>query len=65
MNVPRSIDLNQEKQIMTTKPAIPDAESMMNRHVHCVTPEMSLAEVVQVFLKHGVSCAPVVDRDGV
>ena len=50
---------------MTTKPAIPDAESMMNRHVHCVTPEMSLAEVVQVFLKHGVSCAPVVDRDGV
>ena len=50
---------------MTTGPAIPIAESMMNRNVHCVTPEMSLAEVVQVFLKHDVSCAPVVDRDGV
>lgn len=49
---------------MTSKVAIPNAESMMNRHVHCVTPEMSLAEVVQVFLKHDVSCAPVVDHDG-
>ncbi len=50
---------------MIPKPTIPNAESMMNRRVYCVTPEMSLAEVVQVFLKHDVSCAPVVDKDGV
>ncbi len=46
----------------TCKVTIPNAESMMNRQVHCVTAEMSLAAFVQVFRKQDVSCTPVVDK---
>lgn len=45
---------------MNVKHPIPNAESMMNRHVHTLTPEMSLRDVVQTLRKHDVSCAPVV-----
>ncbi|NND95916.1 MAG: CBS domain-containing protein [Pirellulaceae bacterium] len=48
---------------MNIKHAIPNAESMMNRHVHTLTPEMSLKDVVQELRKHDISCAPVVKEE--
>lgn len=51
-----------EDDIMTRKHAIPNAESLMNRRIHTVTPEMTLSEIVQSLTKHKVSCAPVVNE---
>ncbi len=47
---------------MTSKPDLPRAGSLMNRHVRTVTPEMPLAEVVRTLVGHNISCAPVVDE---
>ncbi len=49
---------------MTSKHPIPNAESLMNRRIHTVTPEMTLSEIVQSLTKHKVSCAPVVNEKG-
>lgn len=48
---------------MTTKHEIPNAESFMNRDVHCVTSDLSLMNVTRDLRRHNVSCAPVVDAD--
>lgn len=48
---------------MMTQHKVPIAESIMNRHVHSVAPEMSLTEVVKDLVKHKVPCAPVVNAD--
>ncbi|MCA9076936.1 MAG: CBS domain-containing protein [Planctomycetaceae bacterium] len=47
---------------MTAKRILPRAENLMNRHVHAVTPDMGLANVVKVLLQHKISCAPVVNE---
>ncbi len=41
----------------------PVARDLMNQSIHCVTPEATLNELVALFLKHQVSCAPVVDKN--
>lgn len=46
---------------MTSNTEIPKAVSLMNRDVHCVTPDMGLADVIRFLLKHRISCAPVVN----
>ena len=40
----------------------PTAAEIMNRHVHCVEPDMTLSDVIRFMLKHEVSFVPVVDR---
>jgi len=40
---------------------VPHARDLMNRKVHTVSPEMSLAELVDFMLKHKISNAPVVE----
>lgn len=39
---------------MTTDNTIPNAESLMNRNVRTVTPEMSLRDVVRELVRHGI-----------
>lgn len=46
---------------MSTRPPTPLASDLMNRNVHTISPEMTLADVVGDLLKHGVSNAPVVE----
>ena len=41
----------------------PVAGELMNQSVQCVTPDLSLRELVDFFLKHQVSCAPVIERN--
>jgi CBS-domain-containing membrane protein len=45
---------------MNTTREIPAASKLMNKSVKCVAVELSLRELVGFFLKHDVSCAPVV-----
>ncbi len=49
---------------MTAAITAPTAHDIMNTHVHTVEPEMSLADVTTFLLKHQVSNAPVVKREG-
>ena len=42
----------------------PNASEIMNARVHCVEPQMSLAEIVTFLLKHKISNAPVVRNEG-
>jgi CBS domain-containing protein len=50
---------------MTQRKATPLARDYMQRHVHTVTPGMTLEEVVAFLLAHQVSSAPVVEeQDG-
>lgn len=48
---------------MKAKHTIPNAETIMNRQVHSLTPGMSLTEVVRDLVKHKVACAPVISAD--
>ncbi len=41
----------------------PQTISFMNKHVHVVTPEMTLLQVIQLLLKHQISNAPVVENN--
>jgi len=38
--------------------------SVMTTPARCIAPELSIAELVKVFLEEGISAAPVVDRHG-
>ncbi|QEG22483.1 CBS domain-containing protein [Mariniblastus fucicola] len=50
---------------MKTKTKIPSAGDLMNAHVHTVSPELALSELIEFLLKHEISSAPVVEtRDG-
>lgn len=42
----------------------PCAKDFMTDYVHCITPEMSLAEIIQFLEKHELSNAPVVEEQG-
>ncbi len=42
----------------------PTAQDMMNAHVHTVSPEMQLGEIVTLLLKHDISNVPVVKQEG-
>jgi len=42
----------------------PRAADFMNRHVHTVSPDISLGDVVRFLLQHGISSAPVVQKGG-
>lgn len=44
-------------------PQPPTARDFMNTHVHTVSPETPLEEVVAFLLKHSISNAPVVETD--
>lgn len=46
---------------MTQANPAPCATDFMTRHVHVVTPDMPLGDIVQSLLQHGVSNAPVVE----
>lgn len=51
---------------MTTKTAVPAARDLMNKHVHTVSPDASLLDIVRMLSRHGISNAPVVETvDGV
>lgn len=45
---------------MNTKSEVPHARDLMNRNVHTVSEDMSLADLVDFLLKHKISSAPVV-----
>lgn len=47
---------------MTSRPSIPNAQSLMNRRLYTVTPEMPLSEIVRFLTRHKISCAPVVNE---
>ncbi|QDV47522.1 CBS domain protein [Stieleria neptunia] len=49
---------------MNRKHPIPTAESIMNRHVRTLTPEMSLRDVVRTLRTQNISCAPVITLEG-
>ena len=49
---------------MTTKLDIPNAGMLMNRQVHTVTADLSLSELIDFLLKHKISSAPVVEKNG-
>lgn len=49
---------------MTTKMKLPNAGTLMNRRVHSVTADLSLAELIDFLLKHEISSAPVVETKG-
>jgi CBS domain-containing protein len=50
---------------MAETPSAPQARDFMTRHVECITPEMSLAAMIDFLERHQVSNAPVVEeRDG-
>ena len=42
----------------------PTAQEIMTVHLHCISPEMQLKEMVAFLLKHKISNAPVVKQDG-
>ncbi len=42
----------------------PVASDIMNRRIHMIDPAMSLADVVTFLIKHQISNAPVVEKDG-
>ncbi len=44
------------------KTSIPSARDLMNRHVHTVTPDLPLIDLIDQLLKHEISCAPVVEK---
>lgn len=46
----------------TLKPA-PQARDFMNRHVHTISADASLAEIVRFLERHKISNAPVVEQD--
>ena len=48
---------------MTSQTA-PTARDIMNSHVQTVTPETELADIVAFLLRHGVSNAPGVRKQG-
>ncbi|REJ92476.1 MAG: CBS domain-containing protein [Planctomycetota bacterium] len=41
----------------------PAASDFMNCHVHLVSPDMSLGDVIQFLIRHEISNAPVVETD--
>ena len=43
----------------------PTAADCMTKHVHSVTPDLSLAEVTELLHKHHVSSAPVVEKGAI
>jgi CBS domain-containing protein len=47
---------------MTQEKSAPSAADYMTRHVHVVTPDMPLGDVVQFLLHHEISNAPVVEK---
>ena len=49
---------------MTTKMELPNAGTLMNRRVHSVTADLSLAKLIEFLLKHEISSAPVVEAKG-
>lgn len=50
---------------MTETRSAPTASDFMTRHVECVSPELSLAAIIEFLERHEVSNAPVVkERDG-
>lgn len=46
---------------MTQEISAPRAADYMTRHVHVVTPDMPLGDVIQFLLQHEISNAPVVE----
>lgn len=46
------------------KKQIPTAIELMNKSVRTVTADMGLRDLVKFFLKHSISCAPVVEKQG-
>ena len=46
------------------QPQIPTVRSIMTRKLVTLNPEMAALEAAQRLLKHGISGAPVVDREG-
>jgi CBS domain-containing protein len=49
---------------MKSKLELPNAGTLMNRKVHSVTADLSLAELIDFLLKHEISSAPVVETKG-
>lgn len=47
---------------MTQEKFAPTAADYMVRHVHVITPDMPLGDVVQFLLQHEISNAPVVEK---
>ena len=47
---------------MTQEQPAPSAADFMTKHVHVVPTDMSLGDVVHFLLEHGISNAPVVER---
>lgn len=47
---------------MTQDNSPPTAADYMTRHVHAVTPDMPLGDVIQFLLQHQISNAPVVEE---
>ncbi len=46
---------------MKAKLELPNAGKLMNRKIHTVTADLSLAELIDFLLKHEISSAPVVE----
>jgi CBS-domain-containing membrane protein len=49
---------------MQETPPTPQAKDFMTDHVYCITPEMSLAQIIQFLDKHQIANAPVVEQQG-
>lgn len=47
---------------MTEKHPAPQAKDFMTRHLHSISPEMPLAEIIEFLEKHQISNAPVVEE---
>ena len=47
---------------MTKQHVAPQAKDFMTRRLHCITPEMPLAKIVEFLEKHDISNAPVVEK---
>jgi CBS domain-containing protein len=43
---------------------MPQAKDFMTKHVHVVTPDMSLGQIIEFLEKHTISNAPVVEPQG-
>ncbi len=46
------------------KAQIPHAGELMNRSIRSVSPDMSLADLIEFLLHHEISCAPVIEGRG-
>ena len=47
-----------------TRPALPTAADLMQRHLHTVAPDAKIEDAVRLLLSKGHAAAPVVDADG-